>query len=53
MKNEQGKLLAYPKTGEGSGDFANLVEADGFLELPRGRNEFKSGEVFRLIRFRY
>ena len=52
IKNEQGKLLAYPKTGEGSGDFANLVEVDGFLELPQSRNEFKSGEIFDFIRFR-
>lgn len=52
IKNEQGKLLAYPKTGEGSGDFANLVEVDGFLELPHDRNHFQSGEVFDFIRFR-
>ncbi len=52
IKNEHGKLLAYPKTGEGSGDFANLVEVDGFLELPHDRNHFQSGEVFDFIRFR-
>lgn len=52
VKNENGQLVAYPNTGGGSGDFANLVEVDGFLELPRERSEFKKGEVFNLIRFR-
>ena len=52
IKNERGTLRAYPKTGEGSGDFANLVEVDGFLELPQGRNEFKSNEALDFIRFR-
>jgi molybdopterin molybdotransferase len=52
VKNENGQLKAFPSTGGGSGDFANLIEVDGFLELPNDRNEFKKGEVFDLIRFR-
>ena len=44
--------MAFPVEGHGSGDLANLVEADGFLELPRGKNDFKSGEAYPLITFR-
>lgn len=50
--SHEGKLLAFPVEGHGSGDLANLVEADGFLELPRGKNDFKSGEAYPLIIFR-
>lgn len=52
VENVNGKLKATPNTGGGSGDFANLKEVDGFLELPLERSEFKAGEVFRLIPFR-
>ena len=47
-----GKLLATPVVGNGSGDLANLVDADGFLELPSEQNEFKKGDVFPYIQFR-
>jgi molybdopterin molybdotransferase len=52
IQNENGKLMAYPITGGGSGDFANLKDVDGFLELPRERSEFQKGESFSLILFR-
>jgi len=52
IKNENGKLMAYPKTGGGSGDFANLKDVDGFLELPLERSNFLKGESFPLIQFR-
>jgi len=52
IKNEAGKLLAQPFKGHGSGDFANLMACDGFLELPPDRNQFKKGEDFPLILFR-
>jgi len=42
----RGQWLATPVEGHGSGDFANLLAADAFLELPVGREEFKKGEVF-------
>ena len=45
--SDDGKLLATPKPGNGSGDLANLVDGDCFVRLIRGRNEFKKGEVFR------
>ncbi len=47
-----GQLLAWPVAGKGSGDLANLADADGFLELPRGRDYFPAGEGFRLWRYR-
>jgi len=39
-------LIAHPLIGHGSGDLANLVDVDGFLELPEDRTEFSKGEVF-------
>lgn len=52
IKNEKGKLMAYPDAGGGSGDFANLKHVDGFLELPLTRTEFEAGEAFPYIPFR-
>ncbi len=52
IKNEGGKLLAKPFKGHGSGDFANLMACDGFIELPPDRKQFKKGEDFPLIIFR-
>ena len=49
---KSGRLLAQPVEGKGSGDLANLVDADAFLELPRGREHFAAGEVFPLIYYR-
>jgi molybdopterin molybdotransferase len=51
-KNENGCLMAYPVAGGGSGDFANLKEVDGFLELPLHENDFKKGSVFPFYPFR-
>jgi molybdopterin molybdotransferase len=53
VKNEDGKLMAYPDAGGGSGDFANLKKVDGFLELPANRSDFKAGEVLPFIAFRH
>jgi molybdopterin molybdotransferase len=52
VKNQQGKLMAYPDAGGGSGDFANLKKVDGFLELPAEQTEFKTGGVFPYYAFR-
>jgi len=51
-ENESGQWIAYPDPGGGSGDFANLKNIDGFLELPADRTEFKKNEVFPYIPFR-
>lgn len=51
-QDEQGKIWAHPVAGGGSGDLANLVEADAFLELPIGKDVYCKGEVFRLWTYR-
>ncbi len=48
---EEATLMARPITGHGSGDFANLVHTQGFLELPKEQNEFHKGDVFPLWRY--
>ncbi len=53
IKVEDGRLMAYPVIGGGSGDFANLGDVDGFLELPLECSEFKAGEVFPFVGFRH
>lgn len=50
--DEQGRILAIPSEGHGSGDLANLVDADAFLQLPLGRDVFEPGAVFPLIIYR-
>lgn len=47
-----GTLEALPIAGHGSGDHANLLYNDGFMELPRGKNLFKAGEVYPVIVYR-
>ncbi|MFK7984008.1 MAG: molybdopterin molybdotransferase MoeA [Saprospiraceae bacterium] len=47
--DDKGRIWATPLTGNGSGDFANLVHADGFLTLSRGKNSFRKGSVHSLI----
>ena len=50
--NPDGTLQADPISGNGSGDFANLVETDGFLVLPQNKSEFKQGEVYLFVPYR-
>lgn len=50
--NQQGQVIAAPRKGNGSGDFANLLTADAFIVLPRGRDLFNAGEVFELLMWR-
>ena len=47
-----GLLRATPLEGHGSGDLANLNDADGFLELPKERTHFAAGESFPLFQYR-
>jgi len=53
LSQEGATLVAKPITGHGSGDFANLLDTQGFLELPKERNEFKAGEILPLWRYDY
>ena len=43
---------AQPVTIGGSGDFAGLLTADGFLELPPDQIKFSAGDTFPFIGFR-
>ena len=53
LTSENGQVYATPIQGNGSGDLASLVEADGFIELPKTEEiEFKKGSVFPIIRYR-
>lgn len=52
LKNEDGILKAYPVSHQGSGDFINLSEANGFIELPKRATEaYHLGEVFTIYTF--
>jgi len=50
--NKNGSLTATPFEGNGSGDFANLLDTDAFMELPLEQNNFAKGEVFRVWPFK-
>jgi len=50
--NDKGELLATPAEGNGSGDFANLLLTDAFMELPLEKTDFKKGEVFPIWAFK-
>ncbi|MEQ1588004.1 MAG: molybdopterin molybdotransferase MoeA [Cyclobacteriaceae bacterium] len=52
VQNEKGQLLAHPIAGGGSGDFANLKDVHGFIELPAESSEFKAGQVYNYYSFR-
>lgn len=50
--DEDGRLLATPVEGHGSGDFTNLLQANAFMELPAEKDNFKQGEVYRIWTFK-
>ena len=50
--DQTGRNIAYPLAGNGSGDFANLLEANAFLELPKDETLFEAGQVFDVLWFR-
>jgi molybdopterin molybdotransferase len=50
--NENAQIIATPAEGNGSGDFANLVDSDAFMELPAERNNFMKGEIYRVWPFK-
>jgi molybdopterin molybdotransferase len=49
---DQGRLIALPVEGNGSGDLANLSDADAFMELPRGKDIYKKGEIYKIFPYR-
>ena len=51
--NDQSQLVATPLSGNGSGDFANLVETNAFMELPEEKTTFKKGEMYPVWPFKH
>ncbi len=52
LSNDQGKLYATPIKGNGSGDLANLVKTDAFIELPSHQKVFKKEEAYPILKYR-
>ncbi len=50
--NVEGHLIAMPVEGNSSGDFANLLDTDAFMELPLEQNNFTKGQAFKIWPFR-
>lgn len=48
----QGSIIASPSLGHGSGDLANLSNADAFMELPMAKERFTKGEAYPIFRYR-
>ncbi len=49
---KHGHLHATPIEGHGSGDFANLLDTDAFIELPMEKSNFKKDELYRVWPFK-
>ncbi|MDN5205565.1 molybdopterin molybdotransferase MoeA [Fulvivirgaceae bacterium BMA10] len=50
--SSQGQLEATPVAGKGSGDLANLLNADGFMELDADQSGFFAGEIYPVTIYR-
>lgn len=50
--SEQGQLVATPEEGNGSGDYANLIDTNAFMELPAEKSNFKKGDVYSIWPFK-
>ncbi len=44
--DREGRLIAFPAEGNGSGDLANLAVSNAFMELPMEENNFTKGRVY-------
>ena len=51
-QNENGQYEATPITGNGSGDLANLADADAFMELPTIKKPFLKDSKYRIYKYR-
>lgn len=52
LNYEKATVIAMPVKGNGSGDLANLVDADAFMILPEDAVLFEKGTVFPILRYR-
>lgn len=48
----EGYLVAKPVLGKGSGDLRNLLEANGFIQLPPEETSFKKGDPYPIFLYR-
>ena len=46
------RLMAKSIAGNGSGDFANLLDTNAFMELPLEKTNFKQGEAYAIWPFK-
>lgn len=46
IHSPSGQSTAEPVPTQNSGDFASIMDTDGFIELPANREEFEAGEAF-------
>jgi molybdopterin molybdotransferase len=51
-RSQTGIWKAIPIEGNGSGDLANLVDSDAFMELPLVKEVFRSGEQYVIWKYR-
>lgn len=49
--DENATQWATPVRGNGSGDFANLIHANGFIELNADKTHFKESKIFKIWKF--
>ena len=52
IENRDGKRYAYPILGNGSGDLANLVDADGFVEMDASLHHVNQGDILPFYGYR-
>ena len=50
--NADGRTEATPIIGNGSGDTANLTDADAFMELPSTEDVFLAGQAYQIWQYR-
>lgn len=53
LAHVDGQYAAIPMTGQGSGDLANLVDADAFIQLPEDQQIFPAGSTYPIIKYRH
>ncbi len=51
--SDEGLLHAKPIAGNGSGDFANLLDTNAFMELPLEQSKFTKGSVYKIWPFKH
>lgn len=52
LENKKGQLIAFPISGNGSGDLASLVHTAAFIQLSENKSEFKKGGVYPILKYR-